>query len=51
MAFERIADKVRAGERIGADEALDLYRRAPTALLGSLADRVRVRKHPDPIVT
>ena len=51
MSVDRIADKVRAGERIGADEALELYHDAPTALLGRLADGVRARKHPEPIVT
>jgi len=49
--LEQVADKVRAGERLSADEALELYRRAPTALLGRLADAVRARKHPDGIVT
>jgi cyclic dehypoxanthinyl futalosine synthase len=47
----RAADKVRAGERLTADEALALYREAPTALLGRLADAVRARKHADRIVT
>jgi cyclic dehypoxanthinyl futalosine synthase len=49
--IDQIAAKVRAGERVSADEALELYRRAPTALLGRLADRVRASKHPDGIVT
>ena len=48
---DQIAAKVRAGERIGAGDALELYRRAPTPLLGRLADAVRARKHPDGIVT
>src|SRR5262252_7151357 len=48
---ERVIDKVRAGERIDADEALELYRHAPTPLLGQLADAIRVRKHPEGIVT
>jgi cyclic dehypoxanthinyl futalosine synthase len=47
----RIAERVRAGERVSAAEALDLYRRAPTSLLGRLADSVRARKHPEPVVT
>jgi cyclic dehypoxanthinyl futalosine synthase len=51
VTIDRIADTVRAGERIGADEALELYRGAPTCLLGQLADRVRARKHPERIVT
>ena len=49
--IDQIAAKVRAGERVSADEALELYRRAPTALLGRLADRIRQRKHPNGIVT
>ena len=48
---ERIAEKVRAGTRIDADEALALYRCAPTPLLGQLADGIRARKHPHRIVT
>ena len=51
MTIEAIADKVRAGGRVDADEALELYRRAPTALLGDLAEAVRARKHPDGVVT
>jgi cyclic dehypoxanthinyl futalosine synthase len=46
-----IATKVRASERVTGDEALELYRHAPTFLLGRLADAVRARKHPQPIVT
>jgi cyclic dehypoxanthinyl futalosine synthase len=46
-----IADKVRGGERLTADEALALYREAPTPVLGRLADSVRARKHADGIVT
>src|SRR5581483_3818376 len=49
--LDRIAEKVRAGARVAPDEALALYREAPTALLGQLADHVRARKHPDNIVT
>src|SRR5579864_923086 len=51
MNIEHIADKVRAGGRLSADEALDLYRHAPTALVGRLADGIRARKHPDGLVT
>ena len=49
--IDSIADTVRAGGRVSADEALELYRHAPTGLLGRLADSVRARKHPDGIVT
>jgi cyclic dehypoxanthinyl futalosine synthase len=51
MAIDRIAAKVRAGERISAAESLELYRTAPTPLLGRLADEIRARKHPAGIVT
>ncbi len=47
----RIAADVRAGRRLGASDALTLYRHAPTPLLGTLADEVRARKHPEGVVT
>src|SRR5262252_514110 len=50
-AIRDIADSVRAGARVSPDEALALYRAAPTPLLGRLADAVRARKHPAGIVT
>jgi cyclic dehypoxanthinyl futalosine synthase len=46
-----IAAKVQHGDRLSRDEALELYRHAPTALLGQLADTVRARKHPEGVVT
>src|SRR6187401_881770 len=49
--FEQIANKVRDGGRVDAAEALELYRHAPTHLLGSLADGIRARKHPERYVT
>ena len=48
---DQIAQKVLAGGRVDAAEALELYRRAPTHLLGHLADTIRSRKHPERIVT
>jgi cyclic dehypoxanthinyl futalosine synthase len=51
MTIHEVAEKVRAGARINADEALFLYRSAPTALLGQLAESVRDRKHPERIVS
>src|SRR5438105_4297404 len=51
QSITELADKVRAGARITGGEALDLYRGAPTSLLGQLADDIRQRKHPDGIVT
>jgi cyclic dehypoxanthinyl futalosine synthase len=51
MMIDQIARKVLDGGRLDAAEALELYRDAPTHLLGSLADAIRARKHPDRIVT
>jgi cyclic dehypoxanthinyl futalosine synthase len=50
-AINQVVDRVLAGRRLAGDEALALYREAPTPLLGRLADAVRARKHPDRIVT
>ncbi len=47
----KIAQKVMDGGRVDAAEALELYRHAPTHLLGRLADGIRARKHPSRIVT
>jgi cyclic dehypoxanthinyl futalosine synthase len=49
--IDQIAAKVRDGGRVDSAEALELYRHAPTHLLGSLADGMRARKHPERIVT
>ena len=49
--IELIAAKVRQGDRVDRDEALLLYRQAPTALLGDLADGIRAHKHPQRIVS
>jgi len=51
MSIDQIAGKVRTGERVTRDEALELYRHAPTSLLGALADGVRASKHLEPVVT
>ena len=47
----KIADTVRAESRVTREDALTLYRDAPTTLLGHLADLVRARKHPESVVT
>jgi len=44
MDLEPVADKVRAGERLTADEALALYESPDVHLLGELANLVRERK-------
>ena len=51
MNVSTITDTVRAGRRVSADEALELYHHAPLTLLGELADGIRARKHPGGIVT
>src|SRR5262252_11099322 len=51
MNIDQTAAKVRRGGRVTGDEALELYRDAPTSLLGRLADGIRARKHPERIVT
>jgi cyclic dehypoxanthinyl futalosine synthase len=49
--LSQAVSKARAGERLGRAEALALYTQAPLPLLGELADAMRLRKHPAPIVT
>jgi cyclic dehypoxanthinyl futalosine synthase len=49
--IDRIANRVLDGGRVDRAEALELYRAAPTHLLGHLADAIRARKHPDRIVS
>ena len=49
--IEQLADKVLDGGRVSAGEALQLYRHAPTHLLGRLADAIRARKHPERFVS
>ena len=51
QAIHQIVEHVRRGGRVSRDQARALYRHAPTALLGELADAVRARKHPDGVVT
>src|SRR5688500_19219302 len=48
---DQLAKKVLDGGRVSAAEALELYRHAPTHVLGRLADAIRARKHPERIVT
>ena len=51
MSIQQLAEKVAAGGRVDRAEALELYRHAPTTLLGRLADGIRARKHPSRTVT
>ena len=49
--MQEILSKVEAGERINGDEFLRLAAEADLYQLGFLADGIRKRKHPEPIVT
>ena len=46
-----IAEKVLAGTRLSANDGRRLFRHPNVAELGMLADHVRRRKHPEPVVT
>src|SRR5262247_2413854 len=46
-----LADTIRSGGRLSAADALELYHHAPLPLLGTLADGIRARKHPEGIGT
>src|SRR5574337_2178328 len=49
--IEAIAEKVETGERLSFDDGVDLFERATLLELSAMADRVRWRLHPEPIVT
>ena len=49
--LQALQERIEAGGRLTADEALHLYRHAPTYWLGRMADLVRRRKHPEGIVS
>jgi cyclic dehypoxanthinyl futalosine synthase len=51
MDLRAFEDRIAAGGRLNAAEALHLYRHAPTYWLGRMADGVRRRKHPEGQVT
>ncbi len=48
---QRIAERFYAGERLGFRDGVDLYHNADIGLLQEMADSLRRRKHPEPIVT
>lgn len=48
---EAIAEKVEAGERLTFKEGVELFERATLLELSAMADRVRWRLHPEPVVT
>ncbi|MGV8074906.1 MAG: cyclic dehypoxanthinyl futalosine synthase [Syntrophobacteraceae bacterium] len=51
MQLSSVLEKIVSRERLNINEAMVLYRDANFHTLGHLAHRVRLEKHPDPIVT
>src|SRR6266550_3123984 len=51
MPLSALVNRTAQGTRLSEAEALELYRDAPTAVLGRLADAARARRHPDGVVT
>ncbi|HXG88647.1 MAG TPA: cyclic dehypoxanthinyl futalosine synthase [Vicinamibacterales bacterium] len=51
MTLQTLQQRIEDGGRINPAEALFLYNQAPTYWLGRMADMVRARKHPEPVVT
>jgi len=51
VSIQQLVETVRGRGRLDRAGALELYRCAPTSLLGRLADEVRARKHPARVVT
>ncbi|MCG2747246.1 MAG: dehypoxanthine futalosine cyclase [Desulfobulbaceae bacterium] len=49
--MKKIIEKVEAGQRISAEEGLQLLRDGDLYQLGMLADTIRKRLHPEPLVT
>jgi cyclic dehypoxanthinyl futalosine synthase len=51
MTYRDLESRIADGGRLSPDEALRVYREAPTHWLGRMADLVRARRHPEGIVT
>ncbi|UCF80271.1 MAG: dehypoxanthine futalosine cyclase [Acidobacteriota bacterium] len=51
MGHAALQDIVSSGRRLSFDEAVALYNEAPLLELGRAAHAVRLRKHPEPVVT
>ncbi|HLC21978.1 MAG TPA: cyclic dehypoxanthinyl futalosine synthase [Candidatus Methylomirabilis sp.] len=49
--IDAIAEKVEAGERLSFEDGVELFERATLLELSALADSVRWRLHPEPVVT
>jgi cyclic dehypoxanthinyl futalosine synthase len=51
IRLSAVYDKVRAGGRLSAEEAVELLKHGELLELGDLAQEIRLRKNPDPRVT
>jgi cyclic dehypoxanthinyl futalosine synthase len=51
QTLDQLQAHIEADGRLTADQALGIYRSAPTWWLGRMADHVRRRKHPEGVVT
>ncbi len=51
ISIDYIKDKVINGERIGREEAIELFNKLSLPEIGALANLIRKRKHPDNVVT
>lgn len=51
MDLKGFENRILSGGRLTGEEALQLYRSAPTYWLGRMADAVRAKKHPERVVT
>ncbi len=51
IMIKHIFDKVREGERLTFDEGMELFGSDDLLTIGMMADSVRRRKHPKPVVT
>lgn len=49
--IKQILDKVQEGERLTFDDGMKLFRSDDLLTIGMMADCVRRKKHPDPVVT
>ena len=50
-SVQSLHEKILAGERLTREEGLALWREADLIELGRLANAVRFRRHPEPVVT
>jgi len=50
-SIDHIQEKILGGERVSASESLVLFEKGDLYALGFMADSVRKRLHPEPMVT